>query len=42
MENSLKENLLQNMTETLTNINSVYGIAPLLDYFKLWKETNYK
>mgnify|MGYP000200317558 CR=1 FL=1 len=26
----------------ITNINSVYGISPLLDYFKLWKETNYK
>ena len=26
----------------ITNINSVYGISPLLDYFRLWKETNYK
>ena len=26
----------------VTNINSVYGISPLLDYFKLWKENNYK
>ena len=26
----------------ITNMNSIYGISPLLDYFKLWKENNYK
>ena len=25
-----------------TNINSVYGMSPLLNYFKLWKANNYK
>ena len=25
-----------------TNINSVYGMSPLLDYFKLWKANNFK
>lgn len=25
-----------------TNVNSIYGISPLLDCLKLWKETNYK
>ena len=25
-----------------TNINSIYGLSPLLDYFQLWKSNNYK
>ena len=26
----------------LTNINSIYGLSPIIDWIKIWKKNNYK